>query len=130
MDADVLGPLERRVMAALWSRGPQTPREVVDHLNAEAPRRLAYTTVMTVLVRLADKGYAGRRREGRQFRYDPLVAEADVADVAGRRDLDRLLSRYGVANVTRFAAELGPDGTKLVGRLQALAAEEATHTPE
>jgi len=103
---------------------------MLDHLNAAAPRRLAYTTVMTVLVRLADKGYAGRSLEGRQFRYRPIVGEADVADVAGRRELDRLLSRYGVANVTRFAAELGPDGTKLVARLQDLATEDGTKPHE
>jgi predicted transcriptional regulator len=129
VDTDVLGPLERRVMAVLWSRGPQTPREVVDLLNSESTRRLAYTTIMTVLVRLADKGYAERRREGRQFRYRPLVEESGVADVAGRRELDRLLSRYGVANVTRFAAELGPDGTKLMARLQDLATADGTKTP-
>jgi predicted transcriptional regulator len=130
MNVDGLGPLERRVMSALWARGPQTPREVVNLLNSESTRMLAYTTVMTVLVRLADKGYADRRREGRQFRYRPLVGETRVADVAGRRELDRLLSRYGVANVTRFAAELGTGGTELVGRLQALAGEEASHPAE
>jgi predicted transcriptional regulator len=75
----LLGELERRVMDHLWSATePQTVRQV--HAVVSAPRALAYTTVMTVLRRLADKGLVTQHRGDRAHRYaavhrrDELVA--------------------------------------------------------
>lgn len=123
---DTLGPLEQRVMQSLWDRGAQTPRQVLERLNADSPRALAYTTVMTILVRLSRKGYVERRLAGRTYRYSPLVDRANVADVAGRRGLDELLHRHGPDNVARFALDLGPPGDDLVERLKVLA-RDAKH---
>ena len=74
-----LGTLEREVMDHLWDAdGPQTVREVHQAINAE--RKLAYTTVMTVLRRLAGKGVVLQLRHDRAHRYvashsrDQLVA--------------------------------------------------------
>lgn len=70
-----LGELERAVMDALWDRGePATVRTVHADL---AERGLAYTTVMTVLTRLADKGLVRRERDGRAWRYAPVAARED-----------------------------------------------------
>lgn len=78
-----LGTLERSVMDQLWSAdGPLTVRQVHDALSAQ--RSLAYTTVMTVLRRLADKGFARQFRDDRAHRYaaahthDELVASLMV----------------------------------------------------
>lgn len=78
-----LGTLERSVMNQLWNADkPVTVRQVHDALLAE--RALAYTTVMTVLRRLADKGLARQLRDGRAHRYaavhshDELVASLMV----------------------------------------------------
>jgi len=74
-----LGDLERAVMDHLWDTGePQTVRQVHDVLRAR--RELAYTTVMTVLQRLARKGLVAQIRDDRAHRYafvhgrDELVA--------------------------------------------------------
>jgi predicted transcriptional regulator len=90
----LLGQLERRVMEQLWNDpGPQTVREV--HAALSLSRNLAYTTVMTVLRRLADKGLVVRHRADRAHRYaaargrDELIAELmlDALDqVADSRD--------------------------------------------
>ena len=103
----VLGPLEQRVMARLWAVGPQAVGEVMEALNASAERQLAYTTVMTILVRLHDKGLATRQKEGRHYRYAAAVDEASIGAQLGRRELSRLIDRYGAASVAGFAAELG-----------------------
>jgi len=73
-----LGDLERSVMEQLWRNpGTQSVREV----HATIGRDLAYTTVMTVLDRLAKKGLVVRERDGRAYRYaaaqsrEALVAE-------------------------------------------------------
>ena len=62
-----LGELERAVMDVLWeSAEPLTVRQVGARLT---DRDLAHTTVMTVLDRLAKKGFARRQRDGRAWRY-------------------------------------------------------------
>ena len=64
------GELERKVLDVLWSAdGPMTPRQVHDVLASE--RDLAYTTIMTILVRLWQKGIVSRERDGRAFAYAP-----------------------------------------------------------
>jgi predicted transcriptional regulator len=75
-----LGDLESRVMEQLWQAGrPQSVREV--HAVLAGERDIAYTTVMTVLDRLAKKGLATREQDGRAYRYaaaqtrEELVAE-------------------------------------------------------
>ncbi len=60
-----LGPLEQRILEALWARRDSTVREL---LQADC-RDLAYTTVMTTLDRLFKKGLLTRSEEGRAFRY-------------------------------------------------------------
>lgn len=65
------GELEAAVMDILWdSGGWRTPGEVHEVLSADRP--LAYTTVMTILVRLWQKGRLERQRDGRAYAYRPL----------------------------------------------------------
>ncbi|ASW56723.1 BlaI/MecI/CopY family transcriptional regulator [Plantactinospora sp. KBS50] len=79
-----LGDLERAVMDVLWDRSPEegarlTVREVAEALTA---RELAYTTVMTVLDRLAGKGMVQRQRAGRAWSYRPAASrEAYIAQL-------------------------------------------------
>ena len=123
METASLGPLEQRVMVHLWHVGPATVGEVRDALNAGAKRQLAYTTVMTILVRLDEKGYVSRTREGRLFRYTAAFAEDDLGAQIGRRDLRRLIERHGADTLAGFAADLvGPESDLAVG-LQRIADE-------
>ncbi|MDO5084397.1 MAG: BlaI/MecI/CopY family transcriptional regulator [Arachnia propionica] len=71
------GELEHRVMVLLW--GAKRPLSVADVQEMLAPQReLAYTTVMTVLDRLAKKGLASRHRVGRSWRYEAAEPQAVV----------------------------------------------------
>jgi predicted transcriptional regulator len=64
-----LGDLEREVMTQLWDAGePLTVRQVHERLSG---RDLAYTTVMTVLDRLAKKSVVVQEKDGRAYRYAP-----------------------------------------------------------
>ena len=76
---------ELDVMAVLWERGDATVAEVQERL----PVDLAYTTVLTVLRTLEEKGHVGHREEGRAYRYHPLVEREE----AGARVLGRLVDR-------------------------------------
>src|SRR5713101_2627527 len=73
-----MGELEAAVMDALWDAGGwQTPGEV--HEVVTAGRPLAYTTVMTVLLRLWQKGRLERQRDGRAYAYRPVKTREQYA---------------------------------------------------
>ena len=74
---------ELDVMAVLWDRGSATVAEVRERLSDD----LAYTTVLSVLRTLEEKGHVGHRGEGKAHRYFPLVERR----VAGRSALARLI---------------------------------------
>lgn len=76
---------ELDLMAVLWEKGPATVAEVRESLGDE----LAYTTVLTILRTLEEKGYVGHVQEGRAHRYHPLVAR----DEAGESALHRIIGK-------------------------------------
>jgi predicted transcriptional regulator len=109
-----LGPLEAEVMAVLWQADTAlSVREVVDRLNAGRRAPLAYTTVMTVLSRLAGKGIVAREPHGRGFVYTPAVA--DTAEIAVRG----VLAEFGDAALARFVDRVEVDA-QLRDRLRKL----------
>lgn len=124
METDYLGPLERRVMMELWKRGARTVSETVDSLNATSDHKLAYTTVMTILVRLHEKGYVTRQARGRSYVYAPAMDEASLTASVGRRELSRLIQRYGASSLARFAEDLSAPISDLAARLRDLEKHE------
>ncbi len=80
-------PGEIEVLKVLWDRGPSTVREVMDVLNRD--RRRAYTSVMSMLNVMTDKGLLERRTHGRAFSYTPAIEREEilgdmVGDLLGR----------------------------------------------
>ncbi len=103
-DGNLLGPLENEVMDFVWKRGPSTVREMVDDLGRT--RDLAYTTVMTVMVRLHAKGLLLRDRNGKTYLYRAAFTQAEHRARVSR-DLARgLVSQFGDAALAAFSAEL------------------------
>ena len=72
---------ELDVMAVLWEHGPSTVAEVRERLADD----LAYTTVLTILRTLEEKGHVGHEEEGRAYRYHSLVARDEAGTSALRR---------------------------------------------
>jgi predicted transcriptional regulator len=83
-----LPELELQVMKALWMRGRATVADIQEHLRPRRP--LAYTTVMTVMDRLARKGAVSRVKQGRGYLYRPTVSRSDAQEIA----LERLLNDF------------------------------------
>jgi predicted transcriptional regulator len=91
-------------MDRVWKRGPLTVRDIVDDLGRT--RGLAYTTVMTVMVRLHAKGLLSRRRTGKTYVYRAAFTRDEHRAVLSR-DLARgLVSQLGDAALAAFSAEL------------------------
>ncbi|MDP2996181.1 MAG: BlaI/MecI/CopY family transcriptional regulator [Bryobacterales bacterium] len=79
-------PLELECLKTLWTLGEGNVKDVRQAL--EPARGLAYTTVMTVLDRLARKGVVSRRKVGRSFVYTPAVTRDALRRPAVRELLE------------------------------------------
>jgi len=111
--------LEAELMEIVWRLDrPVTVREVHDRFNAGRGQGLAYTTVMTVMARLAEKGVLERRREGRGYEYQAAVA--DSAALAVRN----VVRDFGDAAMAHFVEEAKAD-PKALSRLRRLLGEES-----
>ena len=71
-----LSDLQLAIMRVLWDKGEASAAQVQQAL--ERSRKLAITTVSTLLVRLEKKGVIGHRSEGRTFLYRPRVSELEM----------------------------------------------------
>lgn len=117
----VLGPLGAPIMRIAWSQGAVTVRTVADLLEAETGRQHAYTTVMTILARLHERGLLDRTKVGRGYVYRPVGDESEVMAAMGERAVDRLLEQYGTAALRRFAQHLSDLDPELRAKLLDLA---------
>jgi len=117
-----LGQLELEIMEIVWNRGTATVTEVQAALNQQ-DHELAYTTVMTVLARLAEKGWLMAEKQGRAFSYRAThsrqVAEAQA--VGGV--LRALLQDFGEVAVAQFVKELDEIAPEQMTRLAQLLQE-------
>ncbi len=102
-----LGELETHVMDLLWERDEASVQEV---RRALAPdRELAYTTVLTVLSRLYDKGLVERRKEGRAYIYSAATPRDEVSAPI----LERLVKRLFGGSRSRAVAQLLQGGEEI-----------------
>ena len=85
---DIPPPLELECLKALWDLGNGTVKDVRAVLTDR--RKLAYTTVMTVLDRLTRRGCATRRKQGRSFLYTPLRGRDELRTLAVKDLIDSL----------------------------------------
>ena len=104
------GALESAVLTTLWQAGaPLSATEVRERLAAQGKGgadALAYTTVVTILTRLFEKGALSRERDGRAYRYAPVADEAGLAARRLTALLDTAADRNAV--LSRFVEDL-PD---------------------
>jgi predicted transcriptional regulator len=115
------GGLESEVLATLWAADrPMTPGDVQRELGGE----LAYTTVMTALSRLHEKGAVERRRAGRAYAYTPVLDQAGMTAARMRGVLDAGEDREAV--LARFVGSLSTDDERLLAELLDRADDEGS----
>lgn len=115
----VFGELEAAIMACLWSHGQGTVSEVYKELTAG--RDIAYTTVKTVMERLAEKGYLHCDSQPRAYVYTPTQSQEHFLQQVSDTVLSGLLDDFG----TTIAAHLLEETVRqcdleTLDRLQAL----------
>jgi predicted transcriptional regulator len=118
-------PRELAVMSVLWRLGSATVTEVRDALEEEA---LAYTSVLSALQTLEEKGYVRHEAEGRAYRYFPTVE----AERAGGSALARIRDAIFQGSAERMFAQIVSD-KKLpraeLERMRRLLAERLKEAP-
>jgi predicted transcriptional regulator len=112
------GALESEILGVLWNaQGALSPGEVRESLartDAEGAA-LSYSTVVTILTRLHEKGSLSRERDGRAYRYAPVADEAGLAARRLSQLLDRSADREAV--LSRFVADLSVRDEELLRSL-------------
>jgi BlaI family penicillinase repressor len=96
-----LSDRELDVMAVLWARGSGTVAEVRESLADP----LAYTTVLTVLRTLEEKGFVGHEEEGKAHRYSPLVGRERAGKSALSRMIEKLFEGSPELLVTQLVSD-------------------------
>lgn len=112
---DSLGDLEHQVFLALRASGRSSVAQTVEQLGREG-RPLAYTTVMTVMTRLWEKGYLLRRRQGKAYLYEARD-QGEIAGELGGRAVREALEKYGAPALMGFVRNLSPEQRVIVARL-------------
>lgn len=107
-----MGSLEAEVLAELWAHPDgATPAVILGGLRGD----LAYTTVMTVLTRLWEKGLAARERQGRAYVYWAAVSEAELTAGRMKAALNRANDRG--ATLSQFVVGLSKKDERLLRRI-------------
>jgi predicted transcriptional regulator len=126
------GALESAVLDVLWhGSAPMSPGEVREKLTRTDTTGtvLSYSTVVTILTRLHEKGSLSRERDGRAYRYAPVSDEAGLAARRLSQLLDRAPDREAV--LSRFVADLSTqDEVLLRSLLGDTAAADSDSAPE
>lgn len=96
---------ELEVMQAVWACQPPAARADIDNILRDT-HPMALTTLLTVLSRLAEKGFLEIRKEGRSARYLPLVSRQDYLAQQSRRFVEKVCG----GSLPAFAAALCEGG--------------------
>jgi len=99
-----LAPLELECLSVLWPMGEGTVRDIHRVLAASRPR--AYTTVMTIMDRLEQKGIVARRKVGKAFRYQARLS----AEEARLKAVEKIVEGFFDGSPAALAAHLSSLG--------------------
>jgi predicted transcriptional regulator len=93
-------------MEEVWRQGETTVKRVMEALNRKAKPPRAYTTYMTVMRRLDDKGLLKRERSGRYDTYEPTLTREEYRDRRAAAEVRGLVDQFGDAALAHFARSL------------------------
>lgn len=104
MSTYTLGPLEQEVMDCAWREEVVSVKDV--HSCLKKSRKIAYTTVMTIMTRLTEKGLLTRNKQGKAFFYSPKKTREQTVKTMIGKIIDSLVDQFGEEAVVAFSDEL------------------------
>jgi predicted transcriptional regulator len=115
----ILGPLEHEVMSIIWNKDDEvTVRDVFDALNQV--KDIAYTTVMTIMSRLATKQLLSKRKSGKTMYYTAAISEAMFTGEAVGSVIDSLMEDFADEAMAHFVAKVNKGDAEVIAQLRAL----------
>lgn len=105
-DKLTLGSLEKKVMECLWDSEKMTCREVHDCLHAKNKKSTAYTTLMTVMDRLYEKGFLSRKKQGKTYVYTSKKDKRQTLQLFAQNMINSLVNTFGEEAIAAFSEEL------------------------
>ena len=126
----LLGELELEVMRVIWERGTVTVRDVLEVVTATRP--LAYTTVMTIMSRLVEKGLLTVAKAGKTHHYRAAQTQEEFEAQAVGQVVQSLIDDFGgELAISQFVEKLSAVDPNNLARLTELArlAQEGRHEP-
>jgi predicted transcriptional regulator len=126
----LLGSLELQVMDVMWQAEEATVKHVTEAINRK--RQVAYTTVMTVMVHLVDKGLLQRIKEGKRYRYRVTRSRDEFLGEIVKSRLQTLVNDFGDIAIAQFLEEIEKIDSNRLQRLKNLVREAPSdrNTPE
>lgn len=109
-------------MEQVWRGEEVTVRDVLEALNSGHKQR-AYTTVMTIMNRLDEKGLLRRRKRGKSHVYRPAMSREEYLEARAQSEVDGLVADYGDLALAHFARQLETLDPKRRRQLRKLAEE-------
>jgi predicted transcriptional regulator len=101
---DLLGSLELEVMEIMWKVGESTVQNVTEVINRR--RIIAYTTVMTVMGHLVDKGLLARTMEGKRYHYRVAQSRIEFLRGTSQRMVRALVDDFGDLAIAEFLGQI------------------------
>lgn len=109
-------------MEEMWCREDATVREVLESLNRGRKQR-AYTTVMTIMRRLDDKGLLSRRRRGKSDIYRVEIGRDEYMEARAKAEVAGLVDEFGDLALAHFARQMARLDPQRARRLRRLASD-------
>ncbi len=100
----LLGSLELEVMEFIWQAREVTVQQAAETISRKRP--IAYTTVMTVMGHLVDKGLLARTREGKRYRYRVAQDRGEFLYQTSQRMVRTLVDDFGDLAIAGFLEEI------------------------
>ena len=117
----LLGKLEAEIMQCMWDCKEGTVQQVVDTIGNR--RRLAYTTVMTVMGHLVDKGLLKRTSEGKRYLYRVAQSQDEFVRAASQNMVRQTLRDFGDLAIAGFMGEISKANPEKLEELRSLLRE-------
>jgi predicted transcriptional regulator len=114
----VLGDLEADIMEIIWQKNPASVRDVYETLRLE--REIAYTTVMTIMGRLAEKELLIKSPKGNAYLYTPAISKKEFSKKVVSAVIDGLLDEFAEPALSHFIDRLSKADQNKIAELEEL----------
>lgn len=124
----VLGELESEIMEEVWRRGSCSVRDVYEELRLK--KKIAYTTVMTIMTRLAEKELLRKEKDGTAFIYHPAVSKEQFGREVTSQIIAGLVDGFGREALAQLVEEAGKVRPETLAELERVIAERKNNSKQ